>query len=189
LLGLVGDPYAALLALDAWSPDRLRELVGRALDTAAPPAIAAYDGDRARLFPLFRLADDSDREIASCLARGTVLVAVAAAEIVGHVQMLEAGAPATWELKSLAVAEGHRRHDLGRHLVEAGLAHARDRGASRVLLATGAADTALLRFYQRLGFRMLRIDRDAFTPATGYPPALLVDGIRLIDRVWLDVTW
>jgi hypothetical protein len=58
-----------------------------------------------------------------------------------------------------------------------------------VVLATAAADTGVLRFYQRLGFRLLRIERDAFTPAAGYPTELLVDGIRLRDRAWLDVTW
>jgi hypothetical protein len=25
--------------------------------------------------------------------------------------------------------------------------------------------------------------------AAGYPPGLFVDGIRLLDRVWLDFTW
>ena len=30
------------------------------------------------------------------------------------------------------------------------------------------------------------IERDAFTPATGYPAGLLVDGIAVRDRVWLD---
>ena len=57
------------------------------------------------------------------------------------------------------------------------------------MLATAAADTGVLRFYQRLGFRLMRIERDAFTPAAGYPTELLVDGIRLRDRAWLDVTW
>jgi ribosomal protein S18 acetylase RimI-like enzyme len=196
-LDLQRDPYEAVLALESWPPDRLRGLVARALLPAASPAIAAYTGDRAALLPLFRLADDSDQEIAGYLDRGTVLVATHGDARVGHLQMIEPSreprgpgdAPAAWELKSLAVADHHRHHGLGRRLVEAGLAHARGHGASRVLLATGAADTALLRFYQRIGFRMLRIERDAFTPAVGYPPDLRVDGIRLLDRAWLDFTW
>ena len=48
----------------------------------------------------------------------------------------------------------------------------------------GARDD--LRFYQRQGFRMPSVERDAFTPATGCPPGLLIDGIELRDRVWLD---
>jgi hypothetical protein len=49
-----------------------------------------------------------------------------------------------------------------------------------------AADTGNLRFYQRVGFRLLSVDRDAFTPATGYPDPIMIDGIPLMDRVWLS---
>jgi ribosomal protein S18 acetylase RimI-like enzyme len=192
VLGLTGDPYAALLELETWSREQLRSLVDRALGIAAgrtAPEIEPFTGDRAALLPLFRLADDSDQEIASYLALGSVLVAREGSELFGHVQMIEYDAPAIWELKSVAVAEHHRSHGLGRRLVEAGLGYARGRGAERVLLSTGVADTALLRFYQRAGFRMVRIERDAFTPQAGYPAELFVDGIRLLDRAWLDFTW
>jgi hypothetical protein len=40
----------------------------------------------------------------------------------------------------------------------------------------------------RLGFRMLRIERDAFTSADGYAAGLVVDGIPLRDRVWMNLT-
>jgi ribosomal protein S18 acetylase RimI-like enzyme len=130
------------------------------------------------LLPSFLLADD-----------GTVLIARDGTRVVGHVQMIVTEPPATWELKSLAVAASHRRRGLGRELVAVGLAHARDHGARRVLLATAAADVGLLHFYQRLGFRLLRVERDAFTPAAGYPPDLFVDGVRVLDRVWLDREW
>lgn len=183
-LGLPGDPYAALLALEARPTAELRRLLARSTPTLT---IAPYTGDRTALLPLFRLADDSEPEIASYRDLGTILVATADDQPVGHVQMIAVDA-ATSELKSLAVAATHRNHGLGRRLVDAGLAHARAHGSTRVLLATGAADTALLRFYQRAGFRLLRVERDAFTPAAGYPPNLEVDGIRLLDRVWLDST-
>jgi hypothetical protein len=51
---------------------------------------------------------------------------------------------------------------------------------------TAAADLGNLRFYQRQGFRMRSVERDAFTPDTGYPPGIQVDGIELRDRVWFD---
>jgi hypothetical protein len=63
----------------------------------------------------------------------------------------------------------------------------RDEGRLTLVVATAAADIGNLRFYQRLGFRMRSIERDAFTPATGYPPGLEIDGIELRDRVWLDL--
>jgi hypothetical protein len=34
---------------------------------------------------------------------------------------------------------------------------------------------------------MRTIERDAFTPAVGYPAGLMIEGIRLRDRVWLDL--
>ena len=70
--------------------------------------------------------------------------------------------------------------------MEAAIALARDEGRSRLLVATAAADIGNLRFYQRLGFRIHSVERDAFTPATGYKPGLLIGGIELRDRVWLD---
>jgi ribosomal protein S18 acetylase RimI-like enzyme len=189
LLSLAGDPYAGLLELEAWPPERLRSIVRRVLDPAVPPGIGPYTGVRAALLPLFRTADDSEREIAGYLPRGTILVARDGDALVGHVQMIEDAHDRTWELKSLAVVDAHRNRGLGRRLVEAGVGHARGHGAARVLVSTGAADTQLLRFYQRLGFRMLRLERDVFTPARGYPPDLAVDGIPLRDRMWLDRIW
>jgi RimJ/RimL family protein N-acetyltransferase len=60
-------------------------------------------------------------------------------------------------------------------------------GAIRVFAATATADIRNLRFYQRLGFRMDRIERDAFSVARGYP-VLEMEGIPLRDRVWLSIT-
>jgi len=155
--------------------------------TGAPVEVVIHAGDRAALMPLLRLADDSERAIAGYFARGTLLVAKMGGAIVGHALMIEGEAPATWELKSLAVLEARRHAGVGRLLVEAGLAHARGQGARSVVVATATADTGLLRFYQRLGFRMTRIERDAFTPDAGYPPDLFADGIQILDRVWLEV--
>ena len=55
------------------------------------------------------------------------------------------------------------------------------------MVATAAADIDNLRFYQRAGFRMRSVERDAFTAAAGYPFRANVDGIDLRDRVWLDL--
>jgi hypothetical protein len=65
---------------------------------------------------------------------------------------------------------------------------ARSEGRATLVVATAAADIGNLRFYQRLGFRMRSIERDAFTAATGYAPGIVIDGIELRDRVWLDRT-
>jgi GNAT superfamily N-acetyltransferase len=86
----------------------------------------------------------------------------------------------------MAVLESHQGRGIGRALIEAALELARAEGRSSLIVATAAADIGNLRFYQRMGFRLRSIERDAFTEATGYPAGLEIDGIELRDRVWLD---
>ena len=47
--------------------------------------------------------------------------------------------------------------------------------------ATAAADVDNLRFYQRIGFRIRSVERDAFTPGKGYPPHSSLDGIEYTE--------
>jgi len=56
-----------------------------------------------------------------------------------------------------------------------------------VIVATAAADIGNLRFYQRQGFRMSRIVRDAFTRSNGYQEGATIDGIPLRDQVFLEL--
>lgn len=142
-----------------------------------------YDGDRDLLRPLFREADDSEQQLDAYLDLGAVFVAEDDGQVIGHLQLIT-GDDA--ELKSMAVAESRRGTGVGRALVRAALEHCRQNAAKRLLVATAAADIGNLRFYQRQGFRMLRIERDAFVPSTGYPDEIVIDGIPLRDRVWLS---
>lgn len=147
--------------------------------------IRPYEGDRATLRPLFRLADDSDLQIDKYLDLGDVLVAEEDGELVGHLQLI-ASSERAFELNSMAIVESRRGAGIGRALVAAAVQYCGQRAAARLLVATAAADIGNLRFYQRQGFRMLSIERDAFTAATGYGETIVIDGIPLRDRVWLD---
>jgi ribosomal protein S18 acetylase RimI-like enzyme len=148
--------------------------------------IAEHTGSRAPLRPLFRLAEDSEPELDAYIDAGRVLVARDGVDIVGHLQLTETAEEAEFEIKNMAVDPAHQGRGIGRDLVRAALDSARAEGRSTLVVATAAADIGNLRFYQRLGFRMRGIERDAFTPATGYEPGLEIDGIELRDRVWLD---
>lgn len=154
--------------------------------SAAPIAIAAHVGDRAELMALFALADDSPTAVATYLHDGVVLVARDRDRAIGHVQLVVTSEPGVAEIASIAVESSWQRRGLGARLVGAALSRARDEGAQRVRLATATADIGNLRFYQRLGFRMVRIESDAFTQATGYPPGTTIEGIPLCDRVWFE---
>jgi GNAT superfamily N-acetyltransferase len=116
-----------------------------------------------------------------------VLVALAGELIVGHLQLVDSADAGHSEIKNMAVAPSHRRRGIGHALIRAAVDLARRQSRATLAVATAAADSDNLRFYQRAGFRMRSIERDAFTVAAGYPPHAGVDGIELRDRVWLDL--
>jgi GNAT superfamily N-acetyltransferase len=146
-----------------------------------------FDGDRADLRTLFELAEDSPSELDSYLHRGRVLVARGrnGTGIAGHLQVVDTGRPGEAELKNMAVHEDRQGRGIGARLVQGARARLTADGVRTLHVATAAADIGNLRFYQRQGFRMRSVEPDAFTPATGYPAGIRVDGIPLRDRVWL----
>jgi ribosomal protein S18 acetylase RimI-like enzyme len=62
----------------------------------------------------------------------------------------------------------------------------RDRGIRRVVVGTATSGVRQLAFYQRLGFRLERIERDFFTTEKGYPADLSENGIPTRDMAWMD---
>jgi|SRR5882724_4197830 len=150
-------------------------------------AIEWHTGDRQALRSLFELAEDSATELDSYLSAGRVLVARTRSDVVGHLQLVDAGESGHAEIKNMAVHEDHQGRGLGRRLVQAALRLLAAEEVATVRVATAAADIGNLRFYQRQGFRMRSVERDVFTEANGYPPNSEVAGIMLRDRVWLDL--
>src|SRR5438445_12324857 len=150
--------------------------------------IETYSGPRDNLRRLFELAEDSAAELDSYIDAGHVLVATSDGEIIGHLQLTCTDDPRQVEIKNMAVRTARQGQGVGRRLIQAAVDLVAAEAMTTVLVATAAADIGNLRFYQRQGFRMRSVERDAFTPATGYPPGLLIDGIELRDRVWLDRT-
>ena len=178
------NPYWADHAVTVEDPDGFRVVLVPERWGGGPPAdirIEAHTGSRDELRSLFELAEDSARELNAYLAAGRVLVAHDGRAIVGHLQLVGD------EVKNMAVDPAVQRRGVGRALLAAAIALARSEGRATLTVATAAADVGNLRFYQRLGFRMRSIERDAFTPATGYEPGIVIDGIELRDRVWLDL--
>ena len=145
-----------------------------------------HRGPRGNLRPLFELAEDSAGELDSCIDAGRVLVAMSGPDVIGHVQLTSTGDPRQAEIKNMAVREDRQGQGLGRRLIQAAVDLVAAEAVTTLLVATAAADIGNLRFYQRQGFRMRSIERDAFTSSTGYRPGLRIDGIELRDRVWLD---
>jgi ribosomal protein S18 acetylase RimI-like enzyme len=188
------NPYWKRWGQTFLDPDGYAVVVAAVDAPATPPEgttvgavrVEPYSGEREQLRELFELAEDSRAELDSYLHAGEVLVAVLDAEIVGHLQLVGTGRPGQAEIKNMAVRDELQGRGIGRRLIRAAAGRVAAEGATELLVATAAADAGNLRFYQRQGFRLRSIERDAFTPATGYPPGLTIDGVPLRDRVWLD---
>jgi ribosomal protein S18 acetylase RimI-like enzyme len=146
-----------------------------------------YEGPRAALADLFALADDSPAAVGAYRDLGRVLVARGGSVVIGHLQLIATERSDEAEVKSIAVREDRQGAGVGRMLLERAAAVCREEGRSTLRIAAAAADTRVLGFYQRVGFRLLRVERDVFTPEAGYPE-IDVDGIPLRDQVWLSLT-
>ena len=148
--------------------------------------VQLHAGPRSELRRLFAMAEDSTEQLDAYLDAGQVLVALAGDQVVGHLQLVDAHDAQHSEIKNMAVEPSFRGRGVGRALINSAIDLVREQRRSMLVVATAAADIDNLRFYQRTGFRIRWVERDAFTPAKGYPPHSSLDGIELRDRVWLD---
>ena len=181
------DPDGRDVVFAPWVFGRDPDPVDRDCGRTVPPEqlVAWFDGDREQLRSLFDEVEDSRAQLASYINSGRVIAAWHGADIVGHLQLVPTGREQEVELKSMAVVAARRGIGIGRTLIEAAVRLAAEAGSSRMVVATATADVGNLRFYQRCGFRLTTVERDAFTPATAYPDPVVIDGIPMRDRVWL----
>lgn len=93
------------------------------------------------------------------------------------------------ELRAVAVAEADQGRGLGSWVVAGVCRRLRTSGVRRVVVGTASSGSRQLGFYQRLGFRLTRVERDYFTVDKGYPPDLSENGIPTRDMVWMEMVW
>jgi ribosomal protein S18 acetylase RimI-like enzyme len=91
---------------------------------------------------------------------GQIFVATSGTRVVGTCAMIPAGSDA-FELAKLAVDPASQGQGIGRRLVEAGLAYAREHGARRVVLLSNSRLRAALRLYESYGFQHRPVPADA----------------------------
>lgn len=174
------DPDGRGLVLAPW----VYGVVPDPVDRAEPVVrIEWWHGDRAPLRALFEEAEDSPAQLDGYVDEGRVLVARLGGRVVGHLQLVDTAVAGEVELRNMAVSEHVRGTGVGRALVDRAVAELRTGGHERLVVATAAADVGNLRFYQRCGFRLSRVEPDVFVAETGYDD-LTIDGIPLRDRVW-----
>jgi ribosomal protein S18 acetylase RimI-like enzyme len=142
---------------------------------------------RERFLPLLLLADESERQVRSYMQCGDLYVYASDAERdAAGVMLVIAAEEGAVELKAVAVAPHLQGQGLGLRMLRAVIDDLRARGVRRVIVGTPNAGIGQLAYYQKAGFRLLRVERDFFSADRGYPPHLEENGIRLRDMVWMD---
>ncbi|MFM9107517.1 MAG: GNAT family N-acetyltransferase [Chloroflexota bacterium] len=146
-------------------------------------------GPRRREFmDLLLLADDSADQVARYIDLGELFIAREAdGAAAGLALVIRDGDGDGAEVKSVAVREDRQGRGIARAMLTDVIARQRAAGVRRLTVATGTSSLGPLALYQKLGFRLFRIDRDFFTPERGYPAEIWENGIRLRDMIWLDL--
>jgi ribosomal protein S18 acetylase RimI-like enzyme len=155
--------------------------VDASLDSIAPGAA------RSDFVSLLLLADGSERQVHSYLQEGTLYAyrLAGSAKAIGVILAIPQG-DATVELKAVAVAEPVQGRGIGSRMLGAVIDDLRRAGAKRLIVGTASSGIRELGFYQKVGFRLWRIERDFFSIGKGYPAGAAEDSIPVRDMVWMD---
>jgi len=143
--------------------------------------------ERRRLIPLLHLAEDSDSQLEAAIDEGVMYAVVGDDHEHIGVVLASPHTPDEVELRYVAVSESQQRTGIGKAMLAHVAAASRARGIKRIVVGTSSADTGNLDFYQRCGFRLHSIERDYFSPARGYPPDFVLNGLPAVDMVWMDM--
>ena len=138
------------------------------------------EDDATHLWDLLLLADPSQKMIEEYLEEGRLYSAVWESVIVGVFVLYPLGED-SWELKNIAVSAEWQGKGVGKALLGASIAAARDLGAKHMEVGTGNSSIGQLAFYQKAGFRMARIAKNFFT--LNYDEPIFENGIQCRDMV------
>jgi ribosomal protein S18 acetylase RimI-like enzyme len=142
---------------------------------------------RERFLPLLLLADESLEQVRSYMHSGELYAFVGDDDVAVGIVLIIPAEQHSVELKAVAVDTTQQNRGIGRRMLAAVFEELRRRGVRRAIVGTANAGIGQLAYYQKAGFRLLRIERDFFSPARGYPAVMQDNGIRLRDMVWMDL--
>ncbi|WP_333662104.1 GNAT family N-acetyltransferase [Acinetobacter sp.] len=90
------------------------------------------------------------------------------------------------EIKNLAVDHKHQKQGFAKVLIQQVIENAKHHKIKNLWVKTGNSSLDQLALYQKCGFRMSHIERDAFK---GYPKPIYENGIRCLDQVVLYIVF
>jgi len=145
--------------------------------------LRSVDGDRTAFVPLLLEADESEPIVRTYLNDGDLLELVANGQPVGVV-LLTAPEIAAVEIKNIAIRREHRGGGMGRAALACIAAHARARGAGRLLVGTADSSSGTIAFYRACGFGDAGRIPGFFD---AYPEPVVEHGVQAHDMIRLEM--
>jgi len=136
------------------------------------------------LYSILLLADPSKEIVDDYIARGKVFTAIAEENIVG-VYVLIYTRPETIEIVNIAVKEDWQGKGIGKTLLKDAIIKSKSLGAKVLDIGTGNSSIYQLTLYQKIGFRIVGVDKDFFVKH--YEEDIYENDIRCIDMVRLSM--
>jgi ribosomal protein S18 acetylase RimI-like enzyme len=134
-------------------------------------------------YDLLLLADPERPAIDVYLSRSELFFAWGTDGLVVGVLVLTPLGEGEAEIKNIAVRPAWQGQGIGKRLLGFALSRARERGLQALEIGTGNSSFDQLALYQKIGFRMDRIERDFFT--RHYEEPIFENGIQCRDMVML----
>ncbi|BDR59396.1 GNAT family N-acetyltransferase [Xylocopilactobacillus apicola] len=138
-------------------------------------------------YDLLLSADPDRRMVDSYLARAEKFEAVIDDQLVGLIVLIDTH-PRTLEIVNLAVKEAFQNQGIAQRLLEFAETWAKDQQVRTLEIATGTTSFAQLYLYQKMGIRVISVERDFFTRNYQAPiienKLLLKDLLRLNKRIF-----
>ncbi len=134
-------------------------------------------------YDLLLLADPERSAIDAYLGRSELFLARDPDRLVVGVLVLTPLGEGQAEIKNIAVRPTWQGQGIGKRLLRFALDEARRRGLQALEIGTSNSSFDQLALYQKIGFRMDRIQRDFFT--RHYAEAIFENGIQCRDMVML----
>jgi ribosomal protein S18 acetylase RimI-like enzyme len=141
-------------------------------------------GDRTAFVPLLLEADESEPVVRGYLNDGDLLQLVADGQPVGVVLLTLPEVAAALEIKNIAIRHEDRGRGIGRAAIACIAAHARARGANRLLVGTADSSSGTIAFYRACGFGDAGRIPGFFD---AYPEPVVENGVQAHDMIRLEM--
>lgn len=135
-------------------------------------------------YDLLLLADPEREIIDSYIHDSWVFAAYQEGQLVGCYVLANLTAESA-EIKNIVVSEPYQNQGIGKSLLAHAILTAKSHQKKQLVIATADTSTGQLHLYQKMGFKILKIEKDYFPKH--YQNPIFENGIQCRDRIVLGM--